>query len=150
MSARLVGYEVVADYGIFREYSKRGVGRRTGRASAESVSRNHNLEFPLQTSQAQPQGIGQRIAPGARATRENAGESLIHGERGTGADGGNVARVTSTGQAASRITCSATLPKTKCLKLVRPCVAITIKSTASSWATRTISILGTPDLTSIT
>jgi|GEM_PF-2870174 len=61
MSACLVGYDVVGDYGIFRNYSKRGVGRRSGRTSADWVSRNHNLEFSMQTSQPQPQCTGASV-----------------------------------------------------------------------------------------
>jgi hypothetical protein len=77
------------------------------------------------------------------------GRTLHIGACGTN-DLSTVARVTSTGQGASRMTRSATLPKTKCSNPVRPCVAITIKSTSSSRAARTISMSGTPVLTSIT
>ena len=53
-------------------------------------------------------------------------------------------RTTSTGQGAARATRSAVLPIAKCFQPVKPCVAITIRSTSSSLASSMISCVATP------
>jgi len=53
-------------------------------------------------------------------------------------------RTTSTGQGARRTTLSVVLPSKKCFRAVYQWVAITIRSTANSVATSTISSYGTP------
>ena len=53
-------------------------------------------------------------------------------------------RTTSTAQCPCRITRSAVLPMNRCLSPVRPCVAMTMRSTPRSLAVRTISSAGMP------